>query len=397
MKVVHLTSFFLPTMGYQERYLVSHQRDMGHQVWVVTGNVKYPATEYQWLSQQLGPRVVPPATYHDEMPGVPVVRLECTHEIGPRLWLRGVEKTLTELDPDVLVVHGMTTPNVARVAAMKLTRKLGPKCGVIVDDHMLYSAAKMGLAHRLFYRFIRMVWTPTLRELGFRFVGVSEETVEFIKDVYGVHDEEAHMLPLGVDADLFTFDPKARADLRRQIGIPEDAVVCIQTGKFIPQKGQHLLLEASIPVLRRRPEYWLLLIGAADPDYSRKLRETADREGVSSRVLMLPAMPHDSLPGYYSAADIAVWPLQESMSVQDASSCGRAVIMRDSIAGRERTTDGRGRTYATIPQLTQILEELAADSALREQMGRCGREYIEKNLDWRVIARRFVELGSEGH
>src|SRR5256885_6845024 len=56
---------------------------------------------------------------------------------------------------------------------------------VVVDDHMLYSAAKMDFSHRLFYRFVRWFWTPLLRALGVRFVGVSEETCEFIKDVYG--------------------------------------------------------------------------------------------------------------------------------------------------------------------------------------------------------------------
>src|SRR5437016_311200 len=138
-------------MGYQERYLARHQVDQGHRVWVVTSNLKYPATEYQWLSQQLGERVVAPGTYPDEFPGVSVVRLRCTRELGPRLWLRGVEGVLRSINPDVLVVHGMTTPNVGRVAAMKFMRRLGPKCGVVVDDHMLYSAAVMDFPHRLFY------------------------------------------------------------------------------------------------------------------------------------------------------------------------------------------------------------------------------------------------------
>lgn len=396
MKIVHLTTFFIPSLGYQERYLVRHQIAMGHQVTVVTANLKYPATEYHWLSQQLGERVKPPGTYLDEYPDTTVVRLECTREIGPRLWLKGVERTLERLDPDLLVVHGMTTFTAGRVALMKFLRRLGPRCAVVVDDHMLYSAAKMDFAHRLFYRFVQWIWTPMLRASGMKFVGVSEETCAFIEDVFGVRKGESTMLPLGVDAELFTFDAAGRARVRRELGIPEDAVVIIQTGKFIALKGQHLLLEAAVPVMKARRDLWLLMIGPGDPAYIRTLQETAAREGIAERVLVRPALEHDDLPPYYSACDIAVWPMQESMSVQDASSCGLAVVMRDSIVGRERTTEGRGRTYKSIPDLTRILDELAGNPDLRREMGRSGRAYVEKNLDWKVIARRFVELASEG-
>src|SRR5439155_26509533 len=146
---------------------------------------------------------------------------------------QGGAKVVGSIDPNVLVVRGMTTPNVGRIAAMKFLRRLRPTCGVVVDDHMLYSAAKMDLPHRLFNRFVSLAWTPMLRALGVRFVGVSEETCEFIQDVYGVRKEETHMLPLGVDAELFTFSSEARRKTRRSYGIPEDAVVIIQTGKFI--------------------------------------------------------------------------------------------------------------------------------------------------------------------
>jgi glycosyltransferase involved in cell wall biosynthesis len=394
MKIVHINSFFMPTMGYQERYLATHQAGMGHEVCIVTSTRRFPPGEYKWLSQQLGLEERPPGIYTDELPGVTVIRLNPRMQRGLRMWMEGLEDVLLEISPDILVAHGLTSPNVGRVLAMKLSGRLGPKCAVIVDDHMLYSAAPQDFKHLLFYRFISLVWTPLLRRIGARFVGVSEETGEFMKEFYGLSDREVEVIPLGVDAELFRFDPGGRRSIRARHGIAEGDVVIIETGKLIPQKGQHLLLQAAVPLLRNRSDVWLMLIGAGDPAYAQGLQETATRGGVAPRVLFLPALPHNTLPAYYSAADVAVWPFQESMSALDASACQLPVVMRDSIAGRERTSEGRGRTYSTIPDLTRILDELASNPIVRKDMGRRGREYIERNLDWGVISRRFVELGA---
>jgi glycosyltransferase involved in cell wall biosynthesis len=396
VKIVHINPYFMPSMGYQERYLATHQTRMGHQVWIVTSVRKFPPGEYQWLSQQLGADERPPGAYTDELPGVTVVRLACRLQLGHRIWMKGLEDTLRAIGPDIVVAHGLTGPHVGRVLAMKLSRRLGPKCAVVVDDHMLYSAAPQDFKHLFVYKLVSLLWTPLLRSIGARFVGVSGETGEFMKEFYGLKDHEVEVIPLGVDADLFRFDPEGRRSVRQDHGIPEGDVVIIETGKLIPPKGQHLLLEGAVPVLRRRVNAWLMLVGAGDPDYTRSLKETAAREGVAARVLFVPAQPHNALPAYYSAADIAVWPMQESMSVLDASSCNLPVVLRDSAVGRERTTEGRGRNYSTIPDLSRILDELVENPELRREMGRQGRSFIERNLDWRVISRRFVDVTGEG-
>jgi glycosyltransferase involved in cell wall biosynthesis len=392
MKIVHLTGFFMPTMGYQERYLALHHVEMGHQVWVLTSALRHPLGEYQWLGSDGQERRMTPGLRTDELPGVQVIRLEAKVELRQRVWLVGLERALREIDPDMIVAHGMNNFNTLRVVLMRLSARLKPSCTIVTDDHMLFSAGGKGAARSMFYFLIAKAWMPLMRRARVQFVAVSDETKLFVEKFYGLRPAEVLVIPLGVDVETFQRDEARGQDLRRQLGIPADARVIIQTGKIIANKGQQILLEAALPLLAQDSKVWVVFVGTGDPQYIQSLQLMASGKGVQERVRFIPPVHHDALPAYYSAADIAVWPLQESMSVQDASACQLPVIMRNSHVGRERTSHGRGRTYSSPAELTEALGWLVRDASARKEMGMRGREFIERELSWRQLARRFLDL-----
>ena len=53
-----------------------------------------------------------------------------------------------------------------------------------------------------------------------------------------------------------------------------------------------------------------------------------------------------------------------------------------------RTVDYR----ANVQDIAKYLLKLMKDSALRDKMGKAGRERVEKNFDYRVVAKRFVQI-----
>jgi len=292
----------------------------------------------------------------------------------------------------MIVAHGMNNLNTLRVVLMRLSGKLKPSCTIVTDDHMLFSAGGKSVARSLFYFLIAKAWMPLMRRARVQFVAVSDETKLYVEQFYGLRPAEVLVIPLGVDVDTFQRDEARGHDLRRHLGIPIEATVIIQTGKIIANKGQQILLEAALPLLVQDPRVWVVFVGTGDPQYIQSLQSLSSGKGVQERVRFIPPVHHDALPAYYSAADIAVWPLQESMSVQDASSCQLPVIMRNSHVGRERTSHGRGRTYSSPAELTEALGWLVRDASARKEMGRRGREFIERELSWRQLAKRFLEL-----
>jgi glycosyltransferase involved in cell wall biosynthesis len=56
-----------------------------------------------------------------------------------------------------------------------------------------------------------------------------------------------------------------------------------------------------------------------------------------------------------------------------------------------RTVDYR----ASIPEIAEHLMTLMTDAPLRKQMGMAGRERVVENFDYRVVAKRFVQLMNE--
>jgi glycosyltransferase involved in cell wall biosynthesis len=53
-----------------------------------------------------------------------------------------------------------------------------------------------------------------------------------------------------------------------------------------------------------------------------------------------------------------------------------------------RTVDYR----ANVQDIAKYLMVLMTDAALREKMGKAGRERVVKNFDYRVVAKRFVQI-----
>ena len=65
------------------------------------------------------------------------------------------------------------------------------------------------------------------------------------------------------------------------------------------------------------------------------------------------------------------------------SSENRRVVFKDP-----RTVDYR----ASVHDIANYLMDLMTDAALREKMGKAGRKRVVANFDYRVVAKRFVQI-----
>jgi glycosyltransferase involved in cell wall biosynthesis len=97
---------------------------------------------------------------------------------------------------------------------------------------------------------------------------------------WGVPDRRIHVVPNGIDARRFRFDPAARAAARARLGVPPDAVVIGGVGRLVSGKRFGTLLRAcpSQPYVR------LLLVG--DGPERDSLRRLATHLGLGDRLLL---------------------------------------------------------------------------------------------------------------
>ena len=155
---------------------------------------------------------------------------------------------------------------------------------------------------------------------------------------FGVQRNKLRIVHLGVDHEVFhprrAGDDAERAAPRAELGLGPDEIVCIYTGKMTEWKNPLLVADAVAALRSRGRPYRALFIG-----------EGAQRETIAARpdCVVLDLMPYRRLGRYFRAADIAVWPTNESTSMLDAAACGLPIVVSDR--HYRDHVDGNGRVY----------------------------------------------------
>jgi D-inositol-3-phosphate glycosyltransferase len=228
-----------------------------------------------------------------------------------------------------------------------------------------------------------------------------------LRFLYKADDRKLEIIPPGVDTSHFYPIPADEA--KQFLGLlPEDRMVLF-VGRIEPLKGVDTLIRAMACLQWKdygRPVH-LAIIGG-DPDANpedmtaemTRLQDLSDELSMGQTVVFLGKRGQDTLPYYYSAAEVVVMPSHyESfgMVALEAMACGTPVIASD-VGGLGFLVQD-GETGYTIPNgepdtLCEKLSMLLGDAQLRERMGRRAEE-VAQSYDWEKIARQIAEVYEE--
>ena len=112
------------------------------------------------------------------------------------------------------------------------------------------------------------------------------------------------VVPNGIDSQHFAPRPHARAAMRQQWGIDQDAPVVGLVGRLDPMKGHETFLRAAAIVRQSVPEARFLVIGDGPAAYASELRQLAESLGIAGRVHWMSA--HRDVRDTYAALDALV-------------------------------------------------------------------------------------------
>jgi glycosyltransferase involved in cell wall biosynthesis len=194
------------------------------------------------------------------------------------------------------------------------------------------------------------------------------------------------VVPLGF-AEEFGSDLPERREVRTRLGLPSDARIVLQVGRFQPVKGQLTLLRAVELMLSRRGGTDLMLLfagGVLDAkdkeslDYHEQVRSLAARSDLRGHVLLLGH--RKDIPLLMRAADVVVCPSDFEtfgMNVIEAMAVGTPVIATDAGGPAELLKDRQ--TGRLVPprdhsSLARAMDELLNNPAEAERMARAARE-----------------------
>jgi glycosyltransferase involved in cell wall biosynthesis len=155
-------------------------------------------------------------------------------------------------------------------------------------------------------------------------------------------------------------------------------------GRFSPEKGCHLLVEAYEQLAT---DVKLVMAGASSycDDYSRNLRSHA-----SEQIKILDWVSGEALHELLTHAMLFVLPSDLeglSLALLDAMGAGLCVLTSDVAENRE-TVDGAGFTFrrGDVTDLADRLRFLIANPAVREAAGQAAKRHIREHYQWKDIA-----------
>ncbi len=205
-----------------------------------------------------------------------------------------------------------------------------------------------------------------------RVVAVSGLVRGHLQKYHGVDAERIAVIPNAIDAGrLAVADPaRARADLRAELGLAEDATVGLFVGHNYELKGLRPLLHALRHRLDRDPKARPIHLIACGGGKPRAFRALADRLGLGGMVHFLGFRP-DIRPCFH-ASDFFASPTYYdpcSLVVFEALACGLPVITTACNGAGEAITAGREGFVVPRPDalghLADALDRMTDDPARR--------------------------------
>jgi len=237
---------------------------------------------------------------------------------------------------------------------------------------------------RRWYAFTKMQ-TRVAKRLE-RIVTVSESSFNDIVKDHGVDPSRLHVVPVGVDPDLFRPIPGVER-------IPGRLVTTASAD--VTMKGLRYLLEA-VAKLRTEREISLVVIGK--PKEGGRSAETIERLGLTGVVSFVSGVSDERIYELYSEAELAVVPsLYEGFSLPaiEAMSCGVPLVSTTGGALPE-VVGADGDTALLVPPgdseaLAAKIRDALDQPDLRRAIGARGRQRVIDNWSWRHTAERTLE------
>jgi len=195
----------------------------------------------------------------------------------------------------------------------------------------------------------------------------------------------------GIDQQKFNAEGQY-ADIRKELNIPDDAVLSLFLARFTGHKQPLVLLKAFEKALQQNPSLYLLMVG--DGDQKAAALEIAEKAGIGNRVIFQNF--RQDVPAVLAAADIFILPsLWEGLPIGllEAMSMGKAIIA-SNVDGTTDIIEHNKNGYlieladmdAALPAAIVYMSE---NETVRKALGTAARATVKYNFNAADMTRKI--------
>lgn len=270
-------------------------------------------------------------------------------------------------------------------------------------------------------------------------------TSHWVKEMYvrdGINGDKIEVLPVGCDTDTFKpydkNDPKILA-VRESLGVSPDQLIILTVGGDAASKGAQEVMQALSIIDTKAPDWkYVCKVWPQPRTKSQNLEDLqmATALGIEKNVTYATnTISRNFMPYLIAACDIYAAPSRLEgfgMPQVEAGACGKPVIGIKAMGMLDTLVDGETAFLANVAQkivvnqvvlgdesgfegnhtikfktprtvdyranvqdIAKDLLILMNDATLRDKMGKAGRKRVVANFDYRVVAKKFVEIMSD--
>ena len=267
-------------------------------------------------------------------------------------------------------------------------------------------------------------------------------TSNWVKEMYvrdGISGDNIVVLPVGCDTNSFIpfskSDPKIMA-VRESFGISPDQLMILTVGGDAASKGAQEVMQALALIDGKVPDWiYVCKVWPQERTLIQNLQdlELAKRLGIDRKVIYATnTTSRNFVPYLIGACDIYAAPSRLEgfgMPQVEAGACGKPVIGIEAMGMLDTLIHGKTAFLAKVAQkivvnqvilgvesgyadnhclifkeprtvdyradvqdIAKNLTDLMTDPALREKMGKAGRERVTENFDYKIVAEKFVKI-----
>ncbi|WP_316792240.1 glycosyltransferase family 4 protein [Pedobacter frigoris] len=244
-------------------------------------------------------------------------------------------KAITLFNPQHLLIYGW-----AYYSHLSIIRHFKNKVKISFrgDSNLLNNSSGI---KNLFKRIV-LRWVYKHIDQAF-FTGTHSKT--YFKE-YGLKEPQLFFAPHAIDNHKFAAISASseKQTLRDKLGLKDDHILILFTGKFNPNKNPQLLLNAFLRI--KSANLTLLFVGGGIQEH--QLKETV-REHQNSKIHFLPFQNQDSMPGIYQACDLFCMPSNHEswgLAINEAMAAGKAILASDHIGcAIDLIRESNGKTF----------------------------------------------------
>jgi glycosyltransferase involved in cell wall biosynthesis len=298
-----------------------------------------------------------------------------------------LKQVIGQYRPDVVHTHSAKAGFLGRWAAHNL--------GVPLVIHTVHGAPfhpyQNFLARQAFIRLER--WASRRCQ---HMISVADAMTDLMVSAQVAPREKFTTIYSGMDVEPFATCQQFAQQARREMRLPEDAIVIGKIARLFHLKGHEYLIEAAQAVIAHNPRVHFLLVG--DGILRDKYQQRIDQLGMTSNFRFVGLVPPERVPYYLSAMDVLVHTsLREGLArtLPQALIAGKPVISYDIDGAREVVLPGETGILLppkSVASLAEAIVSLANDSQLRYRLGARGAQLFTEQFRHQYMTQRIREI-----